>query len=124
MSQRKARILCVDDDGDALALRGQLLANQGYEAILCRCPLESLQMAFAEIDLAIVDFEMPAMDGRELFLRMRRAGALCPIILYSAFEIPNETKVLFTACLAKGTPIPWLLSTIRMFLAYEAGCAP
>jgi CheY-like chemotaxis protein len=32
-------------------------------------------------NLAIVDFEMPGLDGRELLLRMRALGARFPIVL-------------------------------------------
>jgi CheY-like chemotaxis protein len=69
-------------------------------------------------DLAILDFEMPGLNGRELFLRMRALGARFPIVLLTGCleALSHEDLRLFTRCINKGMPIHFLLNTIAEFL--------
>ena len=112
------RVLCVDDDVQELALRGKILELQGYSVTLLSCPLQALRCDLSTFDLAILDFEMPGMNGRELLLRMRALHARFPILLFSAFasSLSREESILFSRCLDKGVPVRHLLDVIAMFL--------
>jgi CheY-like chemotaxis protein len=69
-------------------------------------------------NLAILDFEMPALNGRELLLRIRAMGAKFPIMLLTGCveALSQEDRVLFTRCINKGVPMHYLLDTIAEFL--------
>jgi CheY-like chemotaxis protein len=67
------RILYVDDNVPELTLRGKILESQGYSVVLLSCPIQALRHDLSSFDLAILDFEMPGMNGRDLVLRMRAA---------------------------------------------------
>ena len=125
------RILCVDDNELELTLRGKILELQGYSVVLLRCPGQALRCDLSAFDLAVLDFDMPGLNGRELFLRMRALHARFPILLLSAFAstLGPEDRILFSKCLNKGEPgaISWMSSRrfwIRMrFLTLAAdGC--
>ena len=112
------RILCVDDNLLELTLRGKILELQGYAVVLVSCPRQALRCDLSTFDLAILDFDMPGMNGRDLFLRMRALHARFPILLLSASAstLTPEDRVLFSQCLDKGGPVRHLLDTIGVFL--------
>lgn len=114
----RMRLLCVDDDILGAEIRGQILESEGYSVVLKHCPLDALTCDFSIFDLAVVDFEMPKMNGRELLLRMRAMGASFPIILLSGLSpfLSFDDRVLFSRCLDKGEPVHRLLDTISNFL--------
>ena len=112
------RILCVDDDQVGSLIRGDILESEGYSVVTKYCPVEALSCDLSRFDLAVVDFQMPIMNGRELLLRMRAMGATFPIILLSAMAsfLSEEERVLFSRCVDKGEPVSNLLDVIATFL--------
>jgi DNA-binding response OmpR family regulator len=68
--------------------------------------------------LAILDFDMPVLNGFQLLLRPRAARATFPIVLLSAMtrDLPNDMRIVFSSCLDKGEPIHLLLNTVRSYL--------
>jgi CheY-like chemotaxis protein len=103
-------------------LRGQILDQAGYSVVLCHHPLEALCRDLSIFSLAVVDFEMPEVNGRELFLRMRASGARFPIVLLTGVvdTLSFEDRVLFARCINKGSPIQCLLNTIAEFLGSDS----
>ena len=118
MSERYC-ILCVDDDHVGLGLRAALLEDEGYSVTAVSCPLMALEYDVSQFHLAILDFDMPTLNGFQLLLRLRTAHASFPIMLLSGMsrELPNDMRIMFSSCLDKGEPIPVLLNTIRSYLA-------
>lgn len=112
------RILCIDDNVLELTLRGKILELEGYSVTLLSCPLEALRCDLSTFDLAILDFEMPEMNGKELLLRVRTLHARFPILLLSASASSrsHEERILFSRCLDKGLPVRRLLDVIATFL--------
>ena len=114
----KHRILCVDDEIPGARMRGEILREHGYSVVLYDCPLAVLRCDLSMFDLAILEFQMPGLNGRELFLRMRALGARFPIVLLTgcAEALSEEDVRLFARCIDKGMPIHFLLDTIAEFL--------
>ena len=110
----KHRILCVDDEIIGTRMRGEVLKEHGYSVVLYHCPLAALRCDLSIFDLAVLDFQMPGLNGRELLLSMRALGARFPTVLLTGCldELSNEERILFTRCLDKGTPIQRLLETL------------
>jgi CheY-like chemotaxis protein len=109
----------VDDEVVGAAIRGQILEAEGYAVVLKYCPFEALSCDLSTFDLAVIDFEMSGMNGRELFLRMRAQGARFPILLLSSASsfLSREDRVLFSRCINKGESVRALLDAIPTFLA-------
>jgi CheY-like chemotaxis protein len=114
----KHRILCVDDEIPGTRMRGEVLREHGYSVVLYHCPLAVLHCDLSMFDLAILDFEMPGLNGRELFLRMRALGARFPIVLLTGCleALSHEDARMFARCIDKGMPIHYLLDTIAEVL--------
>jgi CheY-like chemotaxis protein len=117
MSERYC-ILCVDDDVSGLEARAAVLEEEGYSVTAVSCPLRALEYDVSQFHLAILDFDMPALNGFQLLLRLRAAHASFPMVLLSGMsrELPNDMRIMFSSCHDKGEPIPILLNTIRSFL--------
>jgi CheY-like chemotaxis protein len=115
---RKQCILCVDDDRVGLAVRAVLLEQEGYVVTAVGCPLSALQYDYSPFQLALLDFEMPGINGFQLLLRMRAAHATFPIVLLSGTmeNVPEHIRVAFTQCLEKGVHVQRLLDTIYSYL--------
>jgi CheY-like chemotaxis protein len=114
----KRRILCVDDEIIGTKILGEILKKQGYEVVLCHCPFAALRCDFSIFELAILDFQMPGLNGRELLLRLRALGARFPVVLLTGClaALSHEDRVLFARCFDKSMPIQCLLETIAEFL--------
>jgi CheY-like chemotaxis protein len=112
------RILCVDDEIIGTTMRGEILKEHGYTIVLHHCPLTALSSDLSTFDLAILDFQMPGLNGRELLLRMRARGVRFPIVLLTGDmnALSYEDRVLFARCIDKGVPIRYLLETIAEYL--------
>jgi signal transduction histidine kinase len=67
-SQRTAQILLCDDDPDVRGILGEVLQTEGYILHLANGPSATLRILeeAPEIDLLIVDYAMPEMNGLEL----------------------------------------------------------
>ena len=79
------RILLVDDDPNCLDAIDQILRREGYETLPIR---ESLSVVKAitenNIDLAVLDFNMPDMNGLQVFYEIRKRYRNLPVILVTA----------------------------------------
>ena len=111
-------ILCVDDDYIRLGLRAALLEDEGYSVTAVSCLFMALEYDVSQFHLAILDFDMPALNGFQLLLCLRAAHASFPIVLLSAMspDVPNDMRRVFSSCLDKGEPIALLLNTVRSYL--------
>ena len=114
-------ILCVDDEIEGTRMRGKILEQEGYSVVLYHSPLAVLHSNLSMFCLAILDFEMPGLNGQELLLRMRALGARFPILLLtgSVNSLSPENRVLFARCIDKGSPIRYLLKTIAEFIGKD-----
>jgi CheY-like chemotaxis protein len=73
VKQRRARILVCDDDGDVRSLVGALLRDLGHTVWEASNPILALQILEREspLDLLLVDYAMPEMNGRAVIDRAR-----------------------------------------------------
>ncbi len=100
----------------------QFLKGQATQSSFVERPETALGLDLSVIDLAILDYDMPEMNGKDLLLRMRAARATCPILLLSgsAGTLPWEVRVLFSTCIEKGEPVHKMLRVIETYLRQAA----
>lgn len=85
-----ATILVVDDEQDILQLVSMRLEIAGYRTVLAASGEDALRSFFVERpDLAIVDIDLPIMDGIELCSRMREMSDI-PVIFLSAMGSESD----------------------------------
>lgn len=88
------RILIVDDLPDYAHLLskmlGQRLDVQTTSVLSGKLALEALRAN--KFDLMICDFEMPIMNGFEVFEAVRAEGFKCPFLLYTNADLSTLPK--------------------------------
>lgn len=96
-------ILCVDDETTGLAIRKMTLESQGYRVETAENGAEGLAIFSSQaIDLVVLDYKMPGMDGDVVAERMKRLKPDVPILLLSAYvDLPRETLALMDMYLTK-----------------------
>ena len=95
-----SRVLVVDDDDDIRDLVSLRLEMDGHAVISFGDPVEALDRASTtRLDLAIVDWTMPDMDGGELCARLRELPHLAgtPILIVTAHADPRTRDHAFAA---------------------------
>ena len=87
---RKGRILVVDDDSMNLA-RTRMILSDEYDVILAESGAEALKLlGVQEVDLVLLDIDMPEMDGMETFRNMKKAGIKVPVIFLTASGLEED----------------------------------
>lgn len=87
---RKGSILVVDDDSMNLA-RTRIILSDEYDVILAESGAEALKLlGVQEVDLVLLDIDMPEMDGMETFRNMKKAGIKAPVIFLTASGLEED----------------------------------
>ena len=89
-------ILVVDDEPSVRDLISDALNLAGYSSISAAHGLEAItKLRENQIDLMILDINMPNMDGYEVLQRMREQGSRKPVIVLTARLDREDTKRAF-----------------------------
>jgi len=120
-------VLCVDDDPGIRELYQAMLSRNGYEAITVGDGSQALTAyQFNEnVDLVIVDLEMPGMNGYELAERLKMLNPLLPIMMVSGSNpFDEDISPHIDAAVMKGVPIRNILDRIGLLLDERGGSRP
>jgi CheY-like chemotaxis protein len=123
-------VLCIDDSQDVLDCERAFLESFGYTVLTAPSGSEGLELAsIHSVDVVILDYFMPAMNGQEVAVEMRRLRPQAPIILLTeGLGVPEQALTLVDALVAKDRLASQLLPTIAHLsgsgrippLSYEA----
>ena len=113
-------ILSVDDEPSILNTRKQILNVAKYEVINAIDGETALEVfdAVPNIDLVLLDFAMPGMDGSSVAREMKRRRPSVPICMVTAHEamVAKMTPVCVDCIVPKGTGPVYLLEKINQLL--------
>lgn len=112
-------VLCVDDEALGLIVRKQVLEAQGYGVFTAENGPDALEIFASEpVDLVILDYKMPGMNGDVVAEKMKRQKPAVPILLLSAYvDLPRETLALVDGYLTKGEGPLVMLKAVAELLA-------
>ncbi len=123
MRSSQGNILCVDDDRQSLAIRKLLLETLGFQVMTAESGREGLQaLETHDIDLALLDYSMPEMDGGMVAREIKRLKPDLPVLILSALsELPDEApRECIDGFICKGEPTSTLVKTISEMMAARA----
>jgi len=114
MEQESHLVLCVDDELIGLQVRKILLERAGYRVLTAPDGSAGLAVFAAQpVEVVVLDYSMPGMDGGEVATRMRQIKPEVPILLLSAYiGLPPEVISLVDLYMIKGEGPPLLLKKI------------
>ena len=109
------RLVWVDDSRMLLSLYQSVFQSLGFEVLATSSPAEALQhLSSHDVDVAILDYDMPEMDGGALASMIKDQCPMLPVIIYSgSASIPQVARQWVDAVCAKAAPRGELLATIE-----------
>ena len=110
-------ILSVDDEAAILFTRQRILESAGYEVVSAGDGERALHIfAALPIDLVLLDYLMPGMDGGVVAQQMKASKPNVPLIMVSASPASEGTLICADCRIDKGQGPEFLLETIRRLL--------
>jgi len=120
----KPRILCVDDDPSIRRMYKRALESAGYEVILAEDGVMGWELFQSEkFDAAIIDNDMPNMNGFDLIRHIREREPGFPLALASGKiteSLENQARTFDVPVLAKPFDVNVLKSLIEKMVNPEA----
>lgn len=106
-------------------MRRMVLELSGYEVLDARDGLEALQVFDANsVDLVLLDYFMPGMDGGAVAREMKRKQPHVPVIIVSAsIDCFDRVRGKVDSFICKGNGPELLLAEIERFLFTKAHSA-
>jgi CheY-like chemotaxis protein len=115
------RLLWVDDSRALLSLYKSVFESLGFEVLTTSSPDEALEHVSSNApDVAILDYDMPGMDGAMLASLIRPLSVL-PVILYSGGTASLSRHI--TGWMRCAKTAPRVATTIGL-LSHKASAAP
>ena len=95
-SEKRTRVLVVDDDKELLGLVNVLLSRVGIEVITAETATDAARILRTPPlpDLLILDMMLPDISGMELLRQMRSKEMFkdLPVLILSALADPNQIR--------------------------------
>ena len=122
MSTHPRTVLLVDDEADLRSMTREMLELVGFgviEAADGEQALEALGRAESLVDLVLIDYDLPGMDGLETIQRLRGMRPGLAAYLLTGFmndDLPREGLARVEAVINK----PFGLAELRRKLGWAA----
>ena len=112
-------VLCVDDETVGLRVRKIMLEGHGFNVLTATSGEQGLALlADNDVDLVVLDYYMPGMNGGDVAAEVRRLSPQIPIIFLSAyFSLPPAALELSNAFITKGDPPDVLIDKIEQLIS-------
>jgi len=107
-------VLCIDDNQDVLECERAFLEAFGYAVLTAPSGDKGLELAsIYKIDVVVLDYFTPKMNGQEIAMELRRIRPRAPIILLTEGQrVPESALSLADALVAKDRLASQLLPAI------------
>ena len=119
---RNRKCLLVDDNKDVLIYLNRILVDTGIGILTARSGYEALEIIKndADIDVILLDMQMPEMNGIEATKEIKKIRRNLPIIAQTAFVFENDTDIILEAgcdaCLIKPIRRDHLITVMSSFI--------
>jgi CheY-like chemotaxis protein len=118
-----ACILCIDDNQDVLSTLGELLQTSGYGTLAALSGVQGILFSLQNsVDLVVLDYEMPGMNGDVVAQAIRRYKPTLPIILFTGIpdDISGSVRQNVNGVVSK-TDLGGLLTMVGMLTTKAPG---
>jgi len=116
-TERRRRVLVVEDDGDIASLLSDILETEGYAPVSVNDAAGLNEQLDLPPDLVVLDLRLTRAGGAERILstlRTRGMGNVPVLLLSAADDLPERARALGVASyLAKPFELEELLGVVR-----------
>jgi PAS domain S-box-containing protein len=116
------KCLIVDDNKDVLIYLNRLLLDTGVTILMARSGYEAIELvkSIPDIDVILLDMQMPEMNGIEATKEIRKIRKNIPIIAQTAFVFEDDKDIVIEAgcdaCLIKPIRKDHLITIMSSFV--------
>lgn len=116
------KCLLVDDNKDVLVYLNRVLVDTGIKILTARSGVEALALvkSIPDLDVILLDMQMPEMNGIETTREIRKLRKDLPIIAQTAFIFEDDKDIILEAgcdaCLIKPIRKDHLLTVMASFI--------
>jgi CheY-like chemotaxis protein len=113
-------ILCIDDDANILEVQKSILETNGYTVLVASDGETGITLASKHrVDVVVLDFKMPGMDGGEVAEVLFKQQPDLPIVICTGFfdAVPEWLRWFAAGYFRKGDGPEVLLSAIQELIA-------
>ena len=103
-------ILIIDDEALIVTLAKRMLTDAGYRVVTASEPFHALEIfkqLHEQVNLVILDFTLPIMDGSEVFEELRKIRANVAVMLSSGFAEQEKVRAMLAQGLRGFLPKPY-----------------
>jgi CheY-like chemotaxis protein len=114
MLQHKTLIICIDPNGCRAEARRLLLEESGYQVLVATSEKDGLELfAQCPVDIVLLDYEMPLINGDLVAARMKGTKPYVPIVMFAGHRsLPKGKVSCADACVTEGEP--WSIVLARV----------
>jgi CheY-like chemotaxis protein len=125
-SSNRKLILCIDDYKQGLRARRLILETAGYNVITASSGRIGLRLLEQHpVDLVVLDYRMPEMNGEAVACEIRRTHPHVPIVMLSGqIDVPKCASSAVDAFVTKGQPPKVLLQHLAVLSEGGPGRRP
>ena len=114
-SRLLGRVLVVDDEPSICDLAERALAEEGYEVLIARGGAEALDILdqqHGSLDVILLDWRMPLVDGEQVLAAMVQRGKPVPVILASGHPQEHVLKRVQSNLVSSFLKKPFMLDDL------------
>jgi CheY-like chemotaxis protein len=117
----KATILYIDDKADRLTLLRSMLEIHDYKVLTAEYGRKGLELFLSEpIDLVLLDFHMPGMNGDEVAGKMRQLRPNIPIVIFSgSLTLPDKVMATVDGFISTSEEPDVLLERVESLIGHK-----
>jgi CheY-like chemotaxis protein len=111
-----ATILCIDDNHNMLEVHQALLESKGYRVLIAPDGPTGIALSRQHsIDVVVLDFNMPGMDGDQVAEVMMQEQPTLPVVIWSGSPdgIPESLRWFAYAVLHKADGLEAVLAVVE-----------
>jgi PAS domain S-box-containing protein len=114
------RIMVVDDEEIVRGILGHMLDELGYEGIYCTDGADAVacyRRHYKDVDLVILDMNMPVMNGYDCLKELRRINADVKVVVITGYTTPSAMRKITTAGVAGFVQKPFKLAEMSSVIS-------
>jgi len=95
-SNKKVKILVVDDESDMRWILTTILEKKGFQVLLAENGKQAMnKIGIEKPNLVLLDIKMPEMNGMEVLENIRKIDVPLPVIMMTAFsEVTSAVRAM------------------------------